>query len=1008
MKNKYKKLLLFMLMGSVGYLFANPQNPTVVSGDVKIDDSLNNILQIHASDQSIINWKDFSIDIGEITKFIQPDQTSAVLNRVLGEDASNILGKLQANGHVFLINPNGIIFGKDAEIDTAAFTVSTLNLLDEDFIKKSELLFEGLSKAAIINLGKINTSFGDVTLLGYKVENHGEINCPKGIAGLGVGRKILLKPSESEKIYICLQDTEEEEKEEKGLVNIGKIKAISAELKADGNPYSYAINLDGVVEANGFEEREGKVFILAEEGRAIVFGEIYAKNENGTGGEVRLLGKEVGLLETARVDVSAEKGEGIVLVGGDYKGQSPDIINAKVIYISPDSIIDASATKEGKGGKVILWGDEANKFHGKIFAHGGEKFGNGGFVETSSPGYLEVFGLVDTTSQNGNAGVWLLDPVTLTISNAANANIAPGELPVPPPVQSDPFSVGFGPAATANINIPALVNALGVNNIIIDSLGGGVGTGNILISNNLIWNSSFSLDIRAAFDLTVGSAVRVESQGSGDIICSSGNDIFLLSNSIVECSGSGNLSFTSTRDINNWARMGTQTGDITLLATNGTINIGNAAFSGIIQASSSGNINITVLNNSFNLRAPNTLLSSFIYTNTGNINLDVYNDIHLTGGTNTNNYNYIYSVNGNVNIGTTISPVNLNLFSGSGSNSGSRITGVNITANSYYLNMDATGSGASSSCNIQALGNLTMNANYITMRGGDSAGNNAGSILTCRGGNITADTINLYGGTSANNNSAWIGNFDNLLTVQANQMHIEATDLSSALISAGPGNLFVEVANDIDLLGDAHLYVTVNGRMDVLAGNNIILRSHTAGNPDIAGSSGGIYIVVDNNFPNEPDIGPGALIMDQGTQIWSAFGDPIYIFTATRDQNVINGLIQGMPFAAGQEYIDSATEMWGRYYPDSLGGGVPYTIFYKDFGLFDLAMEHGGAAMAELYRLLHGYGEYIDAYTQFSMRYAEKSKTNANTSDSFDFPCKNYFYLRKRTEPNEERITEEL
>jgi len=77
---------------------------------------------------SIINWQTFSIGANEITRFLQQSQASAVLNRVAAGNPSQILGALQSNGRVFLINPSGIVFGAGAQVDVAGLVASSLNL----------------------------------------------------------------------------------------------------------------------------------------------------------------------------------------------------------------------------------------------------------------------------------------------------------------------------------------------------------------------------------------------------------------------------------------------------------------------------------------------------------------------------------------------------------------------------------------------------------------------------------------------------------------------------------------------------------------------------------------------------------------------------------------------------------------------------------------------------------------------------------------------------------------
>ena len=121
------------LFGGVTCSLANPTGPSVVAGLAEIE-AQGAQLNITNTPGTIIDWNGFSIDTGEITRFIQQSASSAVLNRVTGGNISEILGDLQSNGRVFLINPNGLIVGEDAVIDTAGFVGSTLNISNDDFI----------------------------------------------------------------------------------------------------------------------------------------------------------------------------------------------------------------------------------------------------------------------------------------------------------------------------------------------------------------------------------------------------------------------------------------------------------------------------------------------------------------------------------------------------------------------------------------------------------------------------------------------------------------------------------------------------------------------------------------------------------------------------------------------------------------------------------------------------------------------------------------------------------
>jgi len=111
-----------------------PSGQQVVSGNVafsKPDSSTLNITQ--TSQNAIVNWQAFSIGKDGRVRFFQPSDNAVILNRVLGSDPSQIFGVLTANGKVFLINPRGILFGKDSSVNVGTLVASTLDIKDEDF-----------------------------------------------------------------------------------------------------------------------------------------------------------------------------------------------------------------------------------------------------------------------------------------------------------------------------------------------------------------------------------------------------------------------------------------------------------------------------------------------------------------------------------------------------------------------------------------------------------------------------------------------------------------------------------------------------------------------------------------------------------------------------------------------------------------------------------------------------------------------------------------------------------
>ena len=205
-------------------VYANPTGPTVVNGQVSFHQQ-GNLLQITNSPNSIINWQSFWIGAGEITRCVQPSASSAVLNRVVTQDPSSILGALQSNGRVLLINPNGILFGAGAQIDVAGLVASTLKLSDADFLAGRLRFTEQPGAGSVVNQGAINTpQGGQVYLVGPAVTNGGIITSPRGEVILAAGNTVeLVDPgTPSLRVEITAPDNQ--------AINLGQIVADVASL----------------------------------------------------------------------------------------------------------------------------------------------------------------------------------------------------------------------------------------------------------------------------------------------------------------------------------------------------------------------------------------------------------------------------------------------------------------------------------------------------------------------------------------------------------------------------------------------------------------------------------------------------------------------------------------------------------------------------------------------------------------------------------------------------------
>ena len=147
-------------------------------------------LHIHqASHKAIINWRGFSINADELVRFLQPSASAIALNRVTGGDPSIILGQLIANGRIFLINPNGIVFGPGARVDVGGLLATTLNMTDADFLAGRYIFQQaGANLGSVINQGTITAAPGGfVALSAPGVLNAGTITVHLGTVHLSSG-----------------------------------------------------------------------------------------------------------------------------------------------------------------------------------------------------------------------------------------------------------------------------------------------------------------------------------------------------------------------------------------------------------------------------------------------------------------------------------------------------------------------------------------------------------------------------------------------------------------------------------------------------------------------------------------------------------------------------------------------------------------------------------------------------------------------------------------------------
>ena len=141
-----------------------------------------------------IDWSSYNVNSNERVQYIQPNTSSLSLNRIHSITASDIQGRIDANGQVILLNPNGVIFGPNAIVNVGGLMASTLDMNPKDFMNGNYILNEVLgSDGKVVNSGIINASVGgNVALIGKQVQNDGLISAKLGSVTLAAGKEAVL------------------------------------------------------------------------------------------------------------------------------------------------------------------------------------------------------------------------------------------------------------------------------------------------------------------------------------------------------------------------------------------------------------------------------------------------------------------------------------------------------------------------------------------------------------------------------------------------------------------------------------------------------------------------------------------------------------------------------------------------------------------------------------------------------------------------------------------------
>ncbi len=368
--------------------WANPKDGAVSTGSASITTPSTSVTKVdQTSEGVVINWSSFNVGSGQTTQFVQPNSSAIAVNRIGGANASQILGTLDANGRVVLINGNGVLFGKNAQVNVGSLIATSTDGSDSDLLS-GRFTKAGKQTAAIVNNGVITVGAnGTVALVAPNVANNGTVQARLGTVALGAANQFTVDFAGDGLVSFAAQGSVNGHATatNMGLLSGANVSmtARSAEGLAEG-----VVNASGIIQAQGVRNIGGTIVLDA-----------------GDGGQIDLRG--------ANLNASGASGGGVVTIGG---------WNEASVTVDKSSSISASALQSGNGGRISMVSNDTS-FAGSASARGGVSGGSGGTIETSGHTLSFAGSRIDAGASRGAAGTWLLDPDDLDVDAAAATSI---------------------------------------------------------------------------------------------------------------------------------------------------------------------------------------------------------------------------------------------------------------------------------------------------------------------------------------------------------------------------------------------------------------------------------------------------------------------------------------------------------------------------------------------------------------------------------------------------------
>ncbi|WP_158543218.1 YDG domain-containing protein [Dyella psychrodurans] len=327
---------------------ALPTGGQVTRGAGQLAQHGNTLTVTQQSQDLSLNWQTFNIGSQSTVDFVQPDASAIAVNRISDINGSRIFGHLNANGQVFLINPNGVLFGQGAQVNVGGLVASTLDVNDSA-LGTGSLSFSGTGKGSVTNLGTINVNGGGyAALLGNQVSNQGAIHAQLGSVALAGGSAVTLNFGGDKLVSVRVDQSTLNALAQNGQLIEANGGNVWMTAGARDSLLASAVNNTGTIEAQTVQNRNGHIILLGgmDAGTVSVVGTLDASAPNGgNGGQIETSAAQVKIANTAKVTTAALLG-----LSGTW------LIDPNDFTIAPSGgdITGAALSTELGGGNVVI------------------------------------------------------------------------------------------------------------------------------------------------------------------------------------------------------------------------------------------------------------------------------------------------------------------------------------------------------------------------------------------------------------------------------------------------------------------------------------------------------------------------------------------------------------------------------------------------------------------------------------------------------------------------------